>query len=52
MSDLLKLVEQEYQEARSNHPDFNAGDTINVHVKIKEDWRDDEGMLKRFGYEQ
>ncbi|MFA0962127.1 50S ribosomal protein L19 [Roseivirga sp. BDSF3-8] len=36
MSDLLKIVEQEYQEARNNHPDFNAGDTINVHVKIKE----------------
>lgn len=36
MSDLLKLVEQDYQEVRANHPDFNAGDTINVHVKIKE----------------
>ncbi|MGB3183136.1 MAG: 50S ribosomal protein L19 [Cyclobacteriaceae bacterium] len=36
MSDLLKLVEQDYQEVRSNHPDFKAGDTINVHVKIKE----------------
>lgn len=25
---------------------------LELHVKIKEDWRDDEGMLKRFGYER
>jgi large subunit ribosomal protein L19 len=36
MSDLLKIVEQDYQDVRGNFPDFNAGDTINVHVKIKE----------------
>lgn len=36
MSDLLKIVEQDYQDVRKNFPDFNAGDTINVHVKIKE----------------
>lgn len=36
MSDLIKLVEKEYQEARSKFPSFKAGDTINVHVKIRE----------------
>lgn len=25
---------------------------LELHVKIKEDWRDDEGLLKRFGYER
>ena len=36
MSDLIKLVEQEFQKVRETLPDFNPGDTINVHVKIKE----------------
>ena len=36
MSDLIKLVEAEYAEARSKHPDFNPGDTVNVHVRIRE----------------
>ena len=36
MSELLKIVQQEYQEARQKHPHFKAGDTINVHVKIRE----------------
>ena len=36
MIDLIKLVEQEYVPARTGHPAFKAGDTINVHVKIKE----------------
>jgi large subunit ribosomal protein L19 len=36
MSDLLKFVEQESAEKRTNIPSFKAGDTINVHVKIKE----------------
>ena len=36
MSDLLKFVEEEYQETRNSRPDFSAGDTINVHVKIRE----------------
>ena len=36
MSDLIKLVEQEANGARANHPDFKAGDTIIVHYKIKE----------------
>ncbi len=36
MSDLIKLIENEYSEARTAHPDFKAGDTIIVHVKIRE----------------
>jgi len=36
MSDLIKLIENEYDEVRGNHPEFRAGDTVNVHVKIKE----------------
>jgi large subunit ribosomal protein L19 len=36
MSELIKFVEQKYAEARKDHPDFKAGDTINVHVKIIE----------------
>lgn len=35
---LIALVEKEYSEAlkEKNFPEFRAGDTINVHVKIKE----------------
>jgi large subunit ribosomal protein L19 len=36
MSDLIKLVEAEYTEKRAGIPAFKAGDTINVHVKIRE----------------
>lgn len=36
MSELLKLFEKEYDEVRSSIPDFKAGDTINVHVRIRE----------------
>ena len=36
MSDLIKLVEEEYKEKRSSIPSFKAGDTINVHVRISE----------------
>jgi len=36
MSDLIKLVEAEYQGKRNLLPDFKSGDTINVHVKITE----------------
>ena len=36
MSNLMNIVEADYKEARQNHPDFKAGDTINVHVKIRE----------------
>jgi large subunit ribosomal protein L19 len=36
MSELLKTIEAEYADKRSSFPDFKAGDTINVHVKIKE----------------
>ena len=33
---LIKLVEAEYAVRRTEQPSFKAGDTINVHVKIKE----------------
>lgn len=36
MADLIKLVEQEFAKVREKFPDFKPGDTINVHVKIKE----------------
>ena len=36
MADLIKIVEQEYAKVREALPAFKAGDTVNVHVKIKE----------------
>ena len=36
MSDKIKEVEKEFLGKESTHPDFKAGDTITVHVKIKE----------------
>ena len=36
MSELIKYVEAELAEKRTGIPVFGAGDTINVHVKIKE----------------
>ena len=36
MSELIKLIEQENNELRAGIPEFKAGDTVNVHVKIKE----------------
>jgi large subunit ribosomal protein L19 len=36
MADLIKIVEQEFAAVRETRPDFKPGDTINVHVKIKE----------------
>lgn len=36
MSELMKIVEAEYHEARAKFPSFKAGDTVNVHVRIKE----------------
>ena len=36
MSELIKLIEAEYQDSRTAMPNFKAGDTVNVHVKIKE----------------
>jgi len=36
MSDLMKIVEQELAAKRADFPAFKAGDTVNVHVKIKE----------------
>jgi len=36
MSELLKVVEDEFKESRGKFPDFGPGDTVNVHVKIRE----------------
>ncbi|MEQ9426235.1 MAG: 50S ribosomal protein L19 [Cyclobacteriaceae bacterium] len=36
MSELIKLIESESTEARAKFPEFHPGDTINVHVRIKE----------------
>ena len=37
MNELIRIVEKELTpDVRSNFPDFSAGDTINVHVKITE----------------
>ena len=36
MSDLIKLVEAQAGEGNKEFPDFKAGDTINVHVRIRE----------------
>lgn len=36
MSELIKLVEEATRENKTTFPDFKSGDTVNVHVKIKE----------------
>lgn len=36
MNPLLKIVTEEYAAQRAALPSFKAGDTVNVHVKIKE----------------
>ena len=36
MSDLIKLVEAQAREDQSQFPEFKAGDTVNVHVRIRE----------------
>lgn len=36
MSQLIKLVEATVENRKSEYPAFQAGDTINVHVKIRE----------------
>ncbi|MFM7855484.1 MAG: 50S ribosomal protein L19 [Flammeovirgaceae bacterium] len=36
MADLMKIAEQELASRRANLPNFKAGDTISVHVKISE----------------
>lgn len=36
MNKLLKIVEEQYKEKKSAFPAFKAGDTVNVHVKIRE----------------
>ena len=36
MSELIKFIEQESTDKRASFPVFQAGDTINVHVRIRE----------------
>ena len=36
MNPIIKFVEAEFASRRNDLPKFKAGDTINVHVKIKE----------------
>ena len=36
MADLMKVAEQELAARRAKLPNFKAGDTINVHVRISE----------------
>ena len=36
MNDLVRFIEEENNERRASLPDFNSGDTVNIHVKIKE----------------
>ncbi|ARK09241.1 MULTISPECIES: 50S ribosomal protein L19 [Spirosomataceae] len=36
MSELIKLVEADNAQRRADIPVFRAGDTVNVHVKIRE----------------
>jgi large subunit ribosomal protein L19 len=36
MSQLLDLINQEAKERRASFPEFAPGDTVNVHVKIRE----------------
>lgn len=36
MSEILNMIEAEHKEQRGNFPKFSPGDTINVHVKIRE----------------
>lgn len=33
---LIKEIEKEFDEIRAKYPDFSAGDTVNVAVKIRE----------------
>jgi large subunit ribosomal protein L19 len=36
MNPLMQLVQEEYKAKKASLPAFKAGDTINVHVKIRE----------------
>ncbi len=38
MLDIIKAIEQE--QIRKDHPDFNVGDTVKVHIKVKEEKRE------------
>jgi len=38
MLDVIKAIEQE--QIRNDHPDFRVGDTVKVHIKVKEEKRE------------
>jgi large subunit ribosomal protein L19 len=38
--ELIRFVEEQYSEKRKALPDFGAGDTVNVYVKISEGGKD------------
>ena len=40
MTDAINLFKEDYTEIRATRPDFKAGDTINVSVKITEGGKD------------
>lgn len=35
-TDILELLKEDYRAQKASHPEFAAGDTINIHVRIKE----------------
>ena len=52
MNELLKYVESEDAERRATHPKFSAGDTINVHVKIKRETKSVSSSFKELFYKE
>lgn len=36
MSEIIKSIEAEFTARKADFPDFGPGDTVNVHVKIRE----------------
>ncbi len=38
MLDVIRAIEQE--QIRTDHPDFRVGDTVKVHIKVKEEKRE------------
>lgn len=44
--DIMKVIEQDY--VRSDTPDFKVGDTVKVHIKIKEGTRERVQIFEGF----
>jgi len=48
-----KAIKELGSQARKRMEEFLQRKVfLELHVKIREDWRDDEDQLKRFGYER